>query len=259
MGLIKVIFLGIVQGVTEFLPVSSSGHLVLSQRLLGIGEGGLMMEVFLHFGTLLAVVVVYWDDIRDIIVFKPKYRQFTWYLIIGSIPAGVIGISLEDWFASLFDSVLAVGFMLLVTGGLLWVSDRITVARREMEEMKLGDSIVVGFAQALAIIPGISRSGSTIVAGLIKGLNRELAAKYSFLLSLPAVGGATLLKVKDLVVTGGQGNNLFHLAVGTLTAAVVGYLSIKLLLKLIDQEKLSVFAYYCWALGLITILLAVSS
>jgi undecaprenyl-diphosphatase len=217
-------------------------------------EKSLTLDVFLHFGTLLAVVVVYWDDIVDIITFKPQYRRFTLYIIIGTIPAGVLGILFEDFFVRLFSSALAVGFMLIITGSLLWISDKIEAAAREMEEMKLSDSLLVGFAQAFAIIPGISRSGSTIVAGLFKGLNRELAAKFSFLLSIPAIGGATLLKVKDLIEVGASPSGLVRLAVGTATSAVVGYLAIKLLLKLIDQERLRVFAYYCWGLGLISIL-----
>ncbi|GAB6137580.1 undecaprenyl-diphosphate phosphatase [Halanaerobaculum tunisiense] len=253
MSLIKVIILGAVQGLTEFLPVSSSGHLVLFRSLLGL-EQNLVLNVFLHFGTLLAVCIVYWTDIWDIITFKPKYRKFALYIILGSIPAGVIGILFEDFFTSLFTTI-AVGFMLLVTGGLLWVSDRFENTSRRMEDMTAKDSLLVGFAQALAIIPGISRSGSTIVGGLFSGLERKLAAKYSFLLSIPVIAGATLLKVTDLVVQGVGTNSIFYLIVGTLTSTLVGYLAIKLLLKLINQERLSVFAYYCWGVGIITILI----
>ncbi|GAB6098814.1 undecaprenyl-diphosphate phosphatase [Halanaerocella petrolearia] len=253
MSLLKVIILGAVQGLTEFLPVSSSGHLVLFRSLLGL-EKNLVLNVFLHFGTLLAVCIVYWDDIIDIITFKPKYRKFTLYLILGSVPAGVLGILFEDFFASLFTA-RAVGFMLLVTGLLLWLSDRMEDTGRRMEEMNHADALIVGLAQAFAIIPGISRSGSTIVGGLFRGLERKLAAKFSFLLSIPVIAGATLLKTKDLVVEGLGANSISYLTVGTISATVVGYFAIKLLLKLIDQEQLSVFAYYCWGIGIITILL----
>jgi undecaprenyl-diphosphatase len=145
--------------------------------------------------------------------------------------------------------------MLIVTGGLLWLSDRVANNYRQMRDMNVSDSIVVGLAQAFAILPGISRSGSTITAGLFKGLDRELAAKYSFMLSIPVIGGATLLKAKDLLSTGVKVDNGLPLVVGTLTSALVGYLAIKLLLKLIAKEKLSIFAYYCWGLGIMIILL----
>ncbi|WP_018250190.1 undecaprenyl-diphosphatase UppP [Orenia marismortui] len=253
MDLIKVIILGIVQGITEFLPVSSSGHLVIFQHFLNVNEG-LTLDVFLHFGTLLAVVVVYWDDILGMITLKEEYRKLTYYVILGSIPAGIIGILFEDIFEQLFNTVKVVGFTLLVTGLLLWLSDRITNEKRYLKDMKLSDSMVVGFAQAFAIIPGISRSGSTIVAGLFKGLDRKLAAKYSFLLSVPVIGGATLLQVKDLMTVGLANNTITQLVLGTVASAIAGYFSIKLLLKLVNKEKLSVFAYYCWFLGLIIIL-----
>src|SRR6056297_492100 len=249
MHFLNVVILGIVQGVTEFLPISSSGHLVIFQHFMDVKEG-LTLNVFLHFGTLLAVVLVFWEDIWAMITFKKKYRKLTYYVIIGSIPAGVIGILFEDFFERIFSTVTVVGFALLVTGTLLWISDRIEIKQRDMEDMHLADSIVVGFAQAFAIIPGISRSGSTIVGGLFKGLNRQLAAKYSFLLSVPVIGGATLVKIKDLATTGMGNITSLELIVGTLSAAVAGYFSIKLLLKLINKEKLSIFAYYCWILGL---------
>jgi len=252
MEIIKVIILGIIQGITEFLPVSSSGHLVLFQHLLDV-EGALTLDVFLHFGTLLAVVIVYLDDIKGIITFRDEYRKLTIYIILGSVPAGVIGILFEDLFERLFSTVTVVGFMLLLTGLLLWLSDRVGKEERDLKEMNLSDAVVIGFAQAFAIIPGISRSGSTIVGGLFKGLNRKLAAKYSFLLSIPVIAGATLLKVKD-IVSGGLDADLLQLAVGTCSSLISGYFAIKLLLKLIDQEKLSLFAYYRWGLGILVIL-----
>ena len=253
MDFLNVIILGIVQGITEFLPISSSGHLVIFQHFMDIEEG-LTLNIFLHFGTLLAVILVFWEDIWAMITFKKKHRKLTYYVIIGSIPAGVIGVLFEDVFENLFSTITVVGFALIITGVLLWISDRLEIKERKMNDLELKDSILVGFAQAFAIIPGISRSGSTIVGGLFRGLDRELAAKYSFLLSVPVIGGATLLKIKDLV-TVGMGNITFlELLIGTFSAAIAGYFSIKLLLKLINQEKLSVFAYYCWTLGLIIIL-----
>jgi len=249
MNLLQVVFLGIIQGVTEFLPISSSGHLVIFQSFLEVSEG-LTLDVFLHFGTLLAVVIVFREDIAGMITLRAKYKKLTYYVILGSVPAGVIGILFEDVFEELFSTVTVVGFALLVTGALLWISDRMKDEERNLKDMKLSDAVVVGLAQAFAIIPGISRSGSTIVGGLFKGLNRQLAAKFSFLLSVPVIAGATLLKTRDLVTVGLGNITLMELIVGTLSAAIAGYFSIKLLLKLINQEKLSIFAYYCWALGL---------
>ena len=253
MELLQVIILGLVQGLTEFLPVSSSGHLVIFQHFFNITEG-LTLDVFLHFGTLVAVIIAYWEDIVDIITFKAEYRKFTWYILLGSVPAGVIGILYKDKIEHAFSSVKMVGFMLIITGILLWLSDRIQNQERKMEEMTLVDSIVVGCAQAFAILPGVSRSGSTIVAGLFKGLDRKLAAKYSFLLSIPVIGGATLLQVLDLMETGFGVFGPLELASGTIAAAVSGYFAIKLLVKLVNQEKLSIFAYYCWGLALLIIL-----
>ncbi|MGM0508972.1 MAG: undecaprenyl-diphosphatase UppP [Fusobacteriota bacterium] len=253
MELIKIIILGVIQGLTEFLPVSSSGHLVIFQNILKMEMPGVTLEIFLHFGTLISVIIVFWKDIWDIITFKKEYRKFTMYLIIGTIPAGVIGLLFEDTFKRIFSSMLIVGFMLLITGALLWLSDRIENKRRKMEEMNWTDAIVVGFAQAFAIFPGISRSGSTIVGGLFKGLDRKLAAKYSFLLSIPVILGATLIETLDLIKSGLGDLNYIYIGVGTFSSIISGYFAIKLLLKLIDKERLSIFAYYCWGLGFIII------
>lgn len=253
MNIFNSIILGIVQGITEFLPISSSGHLVLFQHFMNIEEG-LTLNVFLHFGTLLAVILVFWDDIIGMVTLRKEYRKLTYFVIIGSVPAGIIGVLFEDVFERLFSTVTVVGFALLLTGFFLWLSDRIKIGGKDIEEMTIIDSVIVGFAQALAIIPGISRSGSTIVGGLFKGLNRKLAAKFSFLLSVPVIGGATLLKVKDLISVGMGTISIAELFLGTISAAIAGYFSIRLLLKLINQEKLSIFAYYCWILGMAIIL-----
>ncbi|WP_027338753.1 undecaprenyl-diphosphatase UppP [Halonatronum saccharophilum] len=255
MNFIKVIILGLVQGLTEFLPVSSSAHLVIFQSILGVEKAGITLEVFLHFGTLIAVFIVFWQDIIDIITFKPQCRRFTIYIALGTIPALVSGLLFEERFEKAFSDLRLVGFMLLVTGLLLWLSDRVRVKERVMQEMNWSDSLVVGFAQAFAIFPGISRSGSTIVGGLFKGLDRKLAAKYSFLLSIPVIGGATILESIDLMKEGMGDISFMELGIGTFISMVSGYFAIKLLLKVINKERLSLFAYYCWLLGFITILL----
>ncbi len=248
MDLLKVVILAVVQGITEFLPISSSGHLVIFQHFMDIKEG-LTLDIFLHFGTLLAVILVFWKDVKGMITFRKEYRKLTYYILVGSIPAGLIGILFEDVFERLFTNITIVGFALLVTGTLLWLSDRVQNEERNLKKMKLSDALVIGFAQAFAIIPGISRSGATIVGGLFKGLERKLAAKFSFLLSIPVIAGATLLEARNLFRTGPGSITAGEILSGTLTAALAGYFSIKLLLKLIQQEKLSIFAYYCWLLG----------
>lgn len=249
MGFFNVIILGIIQGITEFIPVSSSGHLVIFQHFMKV-DGGITLNVFLHFGSLLAVAFVFREEIIGIITLKEKYRKLTYYIIVGSIPAGVIGILFEDFFEEVFSTLTVVGVALLITGVLLWLSDKIKTEERPLGKMNWGDAIFIGFAQALAIFPGISRSGSTIVGGLFKGLDRELAARFSFLLAMPVIGGATLLQARNIFSVGLDGITAIELTTGTIASMLASFFAIKVLLILIKKEKLSIFAYYCWALGL---------
>ena len=266
---LKAVFLGALQGATEFLPVSSSGHLVIAQSLLGvqIEDGGLLtFDVFLHFGTLVAVVVFFWREIFEILTspFRareaapgrsgmtvPQARRLGLMIVLATVPAAVVGLLLEDVFERLVSSAPAAAAMLLVTGGMLWATRRVRGQGEGLEGLTLRRSLIVGFAQALAIIPGISRSGSTISGGLFMGLNRDLAAKFAFLLAVPAIGGAAVLKLGDLSAF--TGDLLAATAAGTLTAAVVGFACIKWLLGVVRRGHLSWFAPYCWAVGLATI------
>ena len=258
--LIKVIILGIIQGLTEFLPVSSSAHLVLGQHLLGVEKPGITLEIFLHIGTLVSVFIVFWKDILEILKFKQEYRKFTLFLIIGTIPAVVVGLGFKGFFEGIFSSLYVVGFMLLITGSLLWISDRIHNTHKKIEDMTLADSIVVGCAQAFAIFPGISRSGTTITAGLLMKLNRDVAARFSFLLSIPVIAGAALLDIMELLKLNSQDPsimqelNMFNIGIGTIFSGITGYFAIRFLLMLIKKEKLSYFAYYCWTVGTLTLL-----
>ncbi|MFA4974767.1 MAG: undecaprenyl-diphosphate phosphatase [bacterium] len=270
LSVLKAVLLGVVQGATEFLPVSSSGHLVIAQEILGIEieNGGLVaFDVCLHFGTLVAVIAFFWREISEMIsslVRRPsddrlrsgmsvrEARKLAFLIIIGTIPAGVLGILLEDFFDSLFSNPLAAGFMLLVTGAILWGTRFVKGEGAGVAGMGVRHALLVGFAQAIAIIPGISRSGSTIAGGLYTGLSRDLAAKYAFLLSVPAIGGAALLKAKDLAALSGE--NAFATAVGTLAATVVGFACIKWLLGVVRRGHISWFAPYCWAAGLATLI-----
>lgn len=269
MDVLQAIIIGIVQGLTEFLPISSSGHLVLVPEIMGV-KSSLAFDTVLHVGTLVAVVTYFWSDIVHMIrsfissltdipggnfregIEEDPFKRLAWMVIIGTIPAGLAGVLFKDFFESLFNSITAVGFFLIVTGLLLWGSERISARIKEklpVEKLGVRDSLIIGGAQALAIAPGISRSGATISAGLFLGFERELAARYSFLLSIPAILGAALIQVKDI----SAGLDLLgaSMIAGFIASAVSGYIAIKFLLKLIRERDLYVFAYYCFALGLL--------
>jgi len=269
MDVLQAIIIGIVQGLTEFLPISSSGHLVLVPEIMGV-TSSLAFDTLLHVGTLVAVVTYFWSDIVHMIrsfissltdipggnfrngIDEDPYKRLAWMVIIGTIPAGLAGVLFKDFFESLFSSITAVGFFLIVTGFLLWGSERISARVREklpVEKLGVRDSLIIGGAQALAIAPGISRSGATISAGLFLGFERELAARYSFLLSIPAILGAAIIQVKD--ISAGMDLLGASMIAGFVASAVSGYIAIKFLLKLIRERDLYVFAYYCFALGLL--------
>lgn len=256
MEIIKIIFLGIIQGLTEFLPISSSGHLVIFQYLMGINSEGLILEVFLHFGTLIPVLFIFRKDIIDILLLKKEKRHLTWLIFVGIIPTGLMGYFLEDFFEKLFASVLTVGYMLLITGLLLYLAERMGKVTKSLSEMKSHNAIIVGIAQGLAIIPGISRSGSTIVAALFQGLDREIAARYSFLLSIPVIFGAGLLKIHDLITVGTGSLSWGLILTGVIASALAGYVAIKYLLYVLKKGSLIIFSYYCWLLGILIIVLA---
>lgn len=269
MSIFKAIIMGIVQGAAEFLPVSSSGHLVIFGKLLGINEPNNTFEVLLHLGTLVAIFVVYHKDVKEMIIeffgmvrdlFKGEfnldnpYRKLVALIIVASIPTAILGFAFQDTFESLFGSILPVGIALLITGTLLYVSDKIREGKKDEKRTNFRNATVIGIVQGLAITPGISRSGSTIVAGLFLGLKREMAVRFSFLMSIPAVLGAVLLKGKDIIEAGTATEGLFlQYGVGAAVAAIVGILSIKLLEKVVLNKKFHYFAYYCWAVGAIAI------
>ncbi|MFW5788187.1 MAG: undecaprenyl-diphosphate phosphatase [Halanaerobiales bacterium] len=254
MGFLKVIILGLVQGLTEFLPISSSGHLVIFQELLDIGKEELTLDIFLHFGTVIPILIIFRKDVWDIITFKNK--KLTWLILIGMAPTGLMGILLKDFFTGLFSSVRLVGFMLLITGLLLYLVEKISKSRFNLKSMKWYHGVVVGIAQGMAIIPGISRSGSTIAAALFQGLDRESAARYSFLLSAPVIMGAGILVLKDIMNVGLKDMSWLMIIAGVLAAAFSGYFAIKYLLQILKEGRLTTFSYYCWTVGILIILLA---
>lgn len=242
---IEAILLGILQGLTEFLPVSSSGHLVLGQALLGMEGELITFDVFVHVGTLFAVAVVFWQDIVDI--FRHLFSRFTLLLIVGCIPAAIMGLLLDDFFTALFGSVTAVACALIVTGILLFISDRFK-GQRTLKEMKFRDALVIGVFQGLAITPGLSRSGSTIFGALLCGLKRSEAAKFSFIISIPVILGAALKEGYDLVSESAMVVEWTYF-LGAAVAAVCGYLAIRIFLKLLEKAKLRYFSYYVWILA----------
>jgi len=245
------IFLGILQGLTEFLPISSSGHLVLAQSILSVKQPGVSFELLVHLGTLFAVFIYFRNRILSLIkaVFdssmKPE-RAVIGFLVIGTIPAGLAGLLLEDIFEEAFSSPAVTSAMLLLTGVLLLVTRFVP---KGDGKVTLPKAIAMGIGQALAIMPGVSRSGSTIVAGMITGVKPAEAAEFSFLLAIPAIMGAVVLKSRELAnidptLTG-------QYAAGIVAAFVFGLAAVSMLMAVIRKGKLDYFAYYCFAAGLI--------
>ncbi|MBM7581465.1 undecaprenyl-diphosphatase [Caldicoprobacter guelmensis] len=273
MSLLYAIFLGILQGLTEFLPISSSGHLVIAQEVFKIEGASLAFDVILHVGTLVAVLIYYWRDVLSLISEffvligdyirgkNPKlldhsrpYRVLMVMIIIATIPTALIGIIFNDLFSRLFETADFVGFELIVTGILLWIANGIVGGRKDLKNMTPLDAVTVGLMQGLAITPGISRSGATIFGGLIRGLSRELATRFSFLLSIPAILGAVVLEGKDAFESASAIHEVMPVLAGFLAAAVSGYLAIHLLISALQKKKLNYFSYYCWGLGILTII-----
>lgn len=253
--LLQVTVLAVLQGLTEFLPVSSSGHHVLAEHLLGVHESGLTLPVALHLGTLIAVLAVYRRAIAAMLrdVLAGRLGPFA-MVLLGSVPAGLAGILLEDWFEARFGEPRTAGFGLLVTALVLFVSDaarRGAPAPAEAREPGVKEALLIGLAQAAAILPGISRSGSTIGVGLLCGLRPSVAARYSFVLSLVAVGGASLLEARKLARDGLQGDATGGplLLWGVALSALTGWFALRLLLAFLERGAFRWFALYCAAVG----------
>jgi undecaprenyl-diphosphatase len=255
MDFLSAVFLGVLQGLTEFLPVSSSGHLVIAQHFLpGFSQPGVLFDVLLHAGTMAAVVVYFHRECRMLLLcgFRRDaeallYRRLLLLLVIGTIPAAVIGLTFKDFFVGLFHNLTLVSVMLLVTGLLLYLSERFRDNSRGEGELRPTDAWIAGLAQAGAILPGISRSGSTIAALLFRKVTGETAARFSFLLALPAVLGATVLSLAEMpAMTGAE---VPAYAAGTVTSFVTGLLSIHLLMGVVRRRRLFAFALYCWLVG----------
>lgn len=267
--------LGLVQGIAEFLPISSSGHLAIAQNLLGMSDAGTVPEFFdvlLHLGTLVAVFIAYWADIKDMVLefFRgagdlihhstpnpvPPARRLILLIILGTLPLFVV-LPVKDAVQGLSNSMAFIGAALIVTGVLLFVSDRVKKGRKNERTATWLDVLIVGLGQAIATMPGISRSGMTITTGCFVGFERKFAVRFSFLLSIPAVLGANILSLADAAKAGINWAEVPVYLVGVVTAAVVGYLCIRLLRFIAERGKFGAFAYYCWAVGVLTLVLNV--
>lgn len=300
MSLLQAIFMGILQGITEFLPVSSSGHLALFKNLFQIEtETGMLFDILLHFATLLAICVVYYKDIarlfveglgilrdwainfaclcRNIVLFagnklsrrnlnnedldyseyrkvvNSAYRKFVMLILMSSIPTAIIGFVSKDVAEQAANLLIVPGICWIVTAGLLFVADKAKGGEKLPREVTYTNAFIIGIVQGIATLPGISRSGATIAACLLCGFNRKFAVKYSFIMSIPAILGATLLELTEVSGADIARGEIFSYVVGMIFAAVVGYISIKTMLVVVGKKKFTIFSIYCLLLGLIAI------
>ncbi len=276
MTFLEAILLGILQGLTEFLPVSSSGHLVLAQQFLGLKEPLVFFDVMLHVGTLAAVLVVYREAIGKLVIggfsalgdrqlwrhpsttinTSPELK-FIWLILLGSIPTGIIAVVFKTQLESVFEEVRIVSVMLILTGAILQLPrlrrEKVDTPEDATRSLKAWHAPLIGIAQGCAITPGISRSGTTISLALFLGIPAKTAAEYSFLLSIPAILGAVVLKVRDL---GDTTIPIYIVGGGMLASFIVGYVALRFLLVVLNRGKFSLFSYYCIALGLVSLLIA---
>ncbi|WP_078381622.1 undecaprenyl-diphosphate phosphatase [Sutcliffiella halmapala] len=253
MSKLEAFILGIIQGLTEFLPISSTGHLYLGRNLFGLEEAGLLLDTMLHFGTLIAVLYFYREEFAKII--RNPFHKLTFLLIIGTIPAVVIGLTFKDYFEEISKSGVTIGWEFLITGAFLWFADSIKQGAKKMEDISWKDALFIGSFQAAAIFPAISRSGLTIVAGLFRKLDRETAAYFSFLLSTPAIAGAVFLQTVEVAQVGREDISLFALVIGILSSCLFGYFAVKWMINYLKKHSLRTFAVYVWILGIAIIVL----
>jgi undecaprenyl-diphosphatase len=285
MSLLEAILMGVLQGVTEFLPVSSSGHLAIFQYIFKVNtETGMLFEVMLHLGTLVAVCIVFWKDVRKLFIegiqllidicvnlktfcvnkfghgsgsyrriVTSAYRKFVLMVLVTSIPTGIMGVLFNDLVASASNSLLIPGICLIINAIVLLVVGSLPGGKKKVKRSSYKDAAVIGVAQGVAILPGISRSGSTISACLALGFDREFAVKYSFIASLPAIVGANLLELRHLGEAAASGGNIVYYLIGMVVAGVVGYICIRVMIRVVSNKKFSYFAYYCAVVGVIAL------
>ncbi len=269
--LIKSIILGLTQGLTEFLPISSSGHLVILRSFLDMQTNGVIWGIALHFSTLLAILGVFYKDIFMILkstcqsykklfsgeginnIYKnDPYTRIFLLIIVGTIPTVIIALSFRNVFEGLSNKPGTAGYMLIATGTMLWFTKY--KLRTNINNMNLGffDALIIGAIQGLAITPGISRSGTTIATATFRGVDRETAARFSFLLVIPVILGGMAMMAKETITL--KNEEFSFLIIGSIVAAVAGYIALRVLVKIVHKGKLHLFSYYCWPVGLFVIL-----
>lgn len=267
MSTFEVIIIAIVQGFTEFLPISSSGHMVLTEALFGLKVSGITLEIALHFGTFMSVLLVFRKEITHILIsfftkiwkirhIPENYREDEWFrmsllVLLSMIPAVLAGFFLRDFIEGLFESTRSVGIALIATGVLLFITQW---APRVHRPLKIWNVLFMSLFQAFAMIPGISRSGSTISAGLLAGVDREKIAKFSFIMALPLIVGATILEIPE--IKGGGQVSILNISMGMIVAFLTGIVALKWLIRILMRGRLSSFSYYCVLLGFITVALS---
>lgn len=276
MDIIQAIILGIVQGLAEFLPIASAGQVILATHILGVTfptqSGALAFNTLLHFGTLTAVVIFFWKELLKIIkgfifsindIFRGKfliglkgdtYKRLSWLLIVSTIPAIIAGMLFTKTFEILFNNVVAVGIFLLINGVILWISGYPKKGNKKVNGITFKNALFIGIFESLALFPGISRSGSSITAGLLSGIERECAARYAFLMAVPVITGAVVVELKNIGAL--SETNAIALVSAYVAVVVFGYLSLGLLIRIIKSTSLRIFAYYCWIVGGLTLILS---
>lgn len=275
MGYIEAIVLGLVQGLSEFLPISSSGHLALLQNLFEINEDKVIFfAVLLHIGTLVSIFVVYHKDIYALIkelflLFKDLFtgkglrieerpiRKLGIMIIVSSIPTAIMGLLFSDYIDKIFGSLTVIAICWIITGFILLFSEKLKNNKKEIEGMKYRNAIFIGICQGLAIMPGISRSGSTIVGSLVTGLKREFAVEFAFLISIPAILGSAILEFPKAIKAGIEPSTIGPMIVGFLVAAISGYFAITTMIKIVSKHKMRYFSYYVWIIGLGTFIYSI--
>jgi len=263
----QAIILGLVQGLAEFLPISSSGHLAILQHFFGINpDQVLFFAVMLHVGTLVSVFIVYWADIWGMIrefcltwvdvahgkgmrINHNDDRKMCWLVIVATIPTAIMGLLFNDFFESLYSSLISIGIALLITGIILFIAERYGNGNKEIKRTTFTNAFIVGICQGIAIAPGISRSGCTLVGSLLSGLDRKFAAKFVFLVSIPSILGSVVLELPDALAEGIPGNQMLIILLGVLVSAVSGLFAIKAMIRLISNKRLIIFSIYTWIVG----------
>lgn len=284
MTILQSIFLGLIQGLTEFLPVSSSGHLSIMKQVFNMETGGMFFDILLHIGTLTAICIVYYRDIFKMIkegfmiigdvfvnlavfcgnrihhednpyrrIVYNSYRKFVMLVLISTIPTGIIGVASASLVEAAEQMLIIPGIGLVITSILLFVADRVSAGEKTPKQVTYTNAFVIGICQGVATLPGLSRSGTTITACLLSGMNRKFAVKYSFIMSIPAILGALVFEITDVEWSAIQSADVLNYVVGTLVAAVVGYICIKTMLVVVRKKKFMIFSVYCLILGLISI------